>query len=420
VTVPSEREFSYRSTGVLVASVVGVSLAPSVLIFNTFALFMQPLQNEFVWNRTKISSLVTILALAVALGSPTKGYLFDRWGIRPLILPLTLILGVVTAALALAHGDSMLIYLLFCVIGLLTPGNVPFGKIVAEWFHRKRGVAYGILGFGYVISAPAAQQLARYLIDKVGWRNTFAFYGGLEILVALPLLFFLLRNPAKGSQAGASPAETTAAHALPGATLSEAWHSREYWLVIGNLVLGLFVYVGLTTHGIAILTEKGMSREAATTALSALAIGGMLAQPLLGYLMDRFDTPRVVVPFALAAPIGLALIQTSTDYARLVAGFAIIGLGAGGEVSTTQYLVSRYFGLRYFSVIYGSIQPFILILAVGLGSYVLGFYYDKSGSYLLDFRMMDVALVAATVLLLLLGPYRFPVSAVKRHAEAAE
>ena len=67
MTVPSEREFSYRATGVLVASVAGVSLAPSVLIFNTFTLFMQPMEAELAWSRTKISSLMTVLALAIAL-----------------------------------------------------------------------------------------------------------------------------------------------------------------------------------------------------------------------------------------------------------------------------------------------------------------------------------------------------------------
>ncbi|MDI9674927.1 MFS transporter, partial [Pseudomonas aeruginosa] len=54
---------------------------------------------------------------------------------------------------------------------------------------------------------------------------------------------------------------------------------------------------------------------------------------------------------------------------------------AGGETGTTQYFVSRYFGLRHFSVIYGSIQPFTFAIAISLGAWLLGYFYDRAGSY---------------------------------------
>jgi len=415
-------EFSPRAIGVLVGSIVGLSLGPSGLLFATFTLFMQPMGDEFGWNRGGISFLITILGISIAIGSPTKGYLFDRWGVRNVVVPLTFALGFAIAALALTSGDNMAIYALFALIGLLTPGNVPFGKIIAEWFHRQRGMAYGLLGFGYVISAPLALQAARLLIDWIGWRFTFVVFGGLQLFVALPLLFVLLRSPpatAESPIVAIEPSQNATPKSAPGASLGEAWMSRSYWLVVGNLVLGIFVYMGLMTHGVAILTEKGLSREAATAVLSALSIGGMFSQPLLGYLMDRFDTSRIALPFSLAAPIGLFIVQASSDIWALVAGFAIVGLGAGGEVGTTQYFVSRYFGLRNFSVIYGSIQPFTLALAIGLGPYLLGIYYDRTGSYQLDLRIMDVALITASFLLLLLGPYAFPVS-TRSISQAAE
>lgn len=406
-----EREFSPATIGVLVASVIALSLGPSGLLFSTFTLFMEPISNEFGWSRAGVSFLMTVLGVSIAIGSPTKGYLFDRFGVRNVVTPLTFALGFAIAGLAVTRGDNIAIYALFALIGLLTPGNVPFGKIIAEWFHRKRGMAYGLLGLGYVLSAPAALQAGRLLIDSSGWRSTFLVFGALQLLVALPIVFFLLKSPPSsliGTRLGSSG---EAPHAAPGATLSDALRSSSYWLIVVNLVLGVFVYIGVMTHGVAILTEKGLSREDAATALSALSIGGMLSQPLLGYLMDRFATARIALPFGLAAPFGLAIVQVSNELPVLAFGFAVLGLGAGGEVGTTQYFVSRYFGLRHFSVIYGSIQPFTLSIAIGLGPFLLGLIYDLTGSYRLNFWIMEGALVVAATLLLLLGPYRYEASA---------
>ena len=41
----------------------------------------------------------------------------------------------------------------------------------------------------------------------------------------------------------------------------------------------------------------------------------------------------------------------------------------------------RYFGLRSFGVIYGSIQPFTFALSISLGAYLLGWLYDRAEGY---------------------------------------
>ena len=85
----------------------------------------------------------------------------------------------------------------------------------------------------------------------------------------------------------------------------------------------------------------------------------------------------------------------------------VVGLGCGGESGTTQYFVTRYFGLRHFSVIYGSIQPFTMLIAVGAGSWLLGKLYDVYGSYEVDVLLMTIALALAAGSLLLFPAYRF-------------
>ena len=286
----------------------------------------------------------------------------DRWGARALVLPLTAALALCLASLALARSGWQL-YLLFALLGLLTPGNIPYARILGGWFERRRGAAYGILGLGFGVGGPLALYLGSACIDAFGWRATFLVYGLLEGLLALPLLYALFRErPGDLPQALRPPAD-----ALPGATPGQAWRSADFWLIVGNLILGVFAVTGVMVHGVPLLQERGLSREVATDVLAALWVGMIVSQPALGYLLDRYDTPRIALPFALLAALGLLLLLLGGPPALLWGAVFLIGLGAGGETGTTQYFVSRYFGLRHFSVIYGSIQPFTFAIAISLG-----------------------------------------------------
>ncbi|HEJ2768279.1 TPA: MFS transporter [Pseudomonas aeruginosa] len=375
---PGVGEFGVASCGVLLASVVGVIFGPTGLVISSFSLFIEPIAADLDWDRGQSALPVTLLGLAVALSSPLKGWLVDRWGARALVLPLTAALALCLASLALARSGWQL-YLLFALLGLLTPGNIPYARILGGWFERRRGAAYGILGLGFGVGGPLALYLGSACIDAFGWRATFLVYGLLEGLLALPLLYALFRErPGDLPQARRPPAG-----ALPGATPGQAWRSADFWLIVGNLILGVFAVTGVMVHGVPLLQEHGLSREVATDVLAAL---------------------------------GLLLLLLGGPPALLWGAVFLIGLGAGGETGTTQYFVSRYFGLRHFSVIYGSIQPFTFTfaIAISLGSWLLGYFYDRAGSYAGSTLVLLGAFGAAAGLLVMLGRYRYAIDGEAR------
>lgn len=318
---PAVGEFGVASCGVLLASVVGVIFGPTGLVISSFSLFIEPIAADLDWDRGQSALPVTLLGLAVALSSPLKGWLVDRWGARALVLPLTAALALCLASLALARSGWQL-YLLFALLGLLTPGNIPYARILGGWFERRRGAAYGILGLGFGVGGPLALYLGSACIDAFGWRATFLVYGLLEGLLALPLLYALFRErPGDLPQARRTPAD-----ALPGATPGQAWRSADFWLIVGNLILGVFAVTGVMVHGVPLLQERGLSREVATDVLAALWVGMIVSQPALGYLLDRYDTPRIALPFALLAALGLLLLLLGGPPALLWGAVFLIGL----------------------------------------------------------------------------------------------
>jgi MFS family permease len=80
---------------------------------------------------------------------------------------------------------------------------------------------------------------------------------------------------------------------------------------------------------------------------------------------------------------------------------ALTGVGAGLEAAITPYLLTRYFGLRAFSTLYGLTWTFYAA-AGATGPVILGRAFDSTGSYASLLVILAAALsVAATITLAL-------------------
>ena len=62
----------------------------------------------------------------------------------------------------------------------------------------------------------------------------------------------------------------------------EAWRTPTFWLLLINQVLTVFVVSDLLTHGVPTFMERELTRGLAATVLSALSIGMVVPQPLMG------------------------------------------------------------------------------------------------------------------------------------------
>jgi len=103
------------------------------------------------------------------------------------------------------------------------------------------------------------------------------------------------------------------------------------------------------------------------------------------------------------------LLVVASQPAMAAAGTVLVGVGLGAEVDLIAFLLSRYLGMRSFGEIYGYLFA-IFMLGSGLGPFVMGVSFDRRGSYNLILECFGFALVAASILILRLGPYVYPVS----------
>jgi MFS family permease len=88
-------------------------------------------------------------------------------------------------------------------------------------------------------------------------------------------------------------------------------------------------------------------------------------------------------------------------------GALFCGTALGAEIDLMGFFVSRYFGLKSYGKLFGTMFG-IFAGATGVGPFLSGLSFDLYHTYVPAFALYEVGLVIACVIFLPLGPYPFP------------
>lgn len=113
---------------------------------------------------------------------------------------------------------------------------------------------------------------------------------------------------------------------------------------------------------------------------------------------------RVAFAVSLITAGGIFLLARASTFTEGCIAAALIGVGAGGEAAITPYLLTRYFGLRAFSTLYGITWTFYAA-AGAVGPVILGRAFDSTGSYASLLVLLAAALSVTAAMNLLLPRY---------------
>lgn len=377
----------------------------SMLVF-TFGSFLKPLTATFGWSREAVSGAFGIGALSVAVCSPFLGRLLDRFPPRRIIVPCASIFGLGFASLSLLTPHLWHLYATFALLGVVGNGTSQMGysKAVASWFDRSRGKALAFVMAGSATGAALFPPVAQGLIDRYGWRAAYATLGATALLLSIPLSSWLVRE---------KPAVARAAEPAEGRTAREAIRTSTFWVLISTLFFGSISINGALTHLSPLLTDRGLAAATAALAASALGISSFVGRFVTGALLDRFFGARVGCTIMIASALGVLLLARAASVPSAVAAAILIGLGMGAEADITPYLLTRYFGLRWFAMLYGWSWTAYAI-AGATGPWLMGRAFDLTKSYSALLELLAAVMAATSLAFLALPRYRFGAQAQVR------
>ena len=188
------------------------------------------------------------------------------------------------------------------------------------------------------------------------------------------------------------------------ASFQEGLRSRAFWVIVAVLFLSSISQNGAMTHLSALLTDRGVSASGAAFAVSVMGAASLLGRIGTGWLLDRFFAPRVSFWLLGFSALGVFLLSGARSLVVGSLGAALIGVGMGGEADIIPYLLSKYFGLRSFSTLYGFTWT-AYALAAALGPVLMGRAFDAAGSYDVFLTQLSVVTLAAGGLMMLMPIY---------------
>lgn len=407
--------------------VLAAALITTVLgyaIRNTFSVFYPAIVEEFAWGRGNTALMFSITILVYGLAAPLVGSLVDRLEPR-LVLTLGACVmgaGIVLCSLATAQWQFYLFYGVMVAIGLSITGWTPLTTIVSNWFVKKRGLVFGILGAGFGMSLVSAS-IAQFLISSFGWQTSYVIIGIFCTAIIIPLCTILIRRSPqdKGLLPNGMPQTQAKLQSLRNSqlatglegnwsntswTLSRAVKTYQCWLLflISFLHQGFAEQVAIA-HQVYFFRDVGYGPMQAATIYSVFGVAFVVGN-LCSSFSDSLGREKVYIPSCLIGSVAVCLLflikDTSQPWMPFV--FAIcLGLGLGTAVPVFYAAVADLFHGKYF----GAIQGFMVMgfsLGGAISPWLAGFLHDKTGSYTMTFVLLLTSLIAAAVLMWLVAP----------------
>ncbi len=386
-------------------ALITLLLAPAFVFANMYTTqaILPVFSTDFHISAPTAGLTVSLLVLAVAIGSLFYGPLSDRVGRKTVMVAASALVIVPTIFCGLAPNFTVLV-ILRIVQGLLMPGltSVAIPYVNEEFAGKGRGLAMGIYTFGLTLGGLFARVGSSALTGLYGWRIALEVFA-LPTLIAVIVMWRFLPDT-RSKHVIATRTDRTAItnrKALVLQTLRDMLMHLRNRRLVGAFIVGFtlfFGYIGVFTFLPYYLT--GSPFHLPTIALGLvylLWLTGVFA-PLAGSIAARIGSRRAIAYSMGMAAIGM-LISLIPSLPIVIVGLGLLALGMfATQPAVNLYLgntatsakgtaASMYLSLYYFGGSIGAVLPGYALLWNGW-----------TGVILLCVAMVIVALVADWVL----------------------
>ncbi|ATE64200.1 MFS transporter [Rhizorhabdus dicambivorans] len=396
------REWSVGWKIPLIAAIgMGMSASPNL----TLGALMTAIQDDTGWSRLQISSGAAIMSVIIVTLAPLMGHAVDRFGSRRIALPGLVMFCLALASLAIAGASKWTWWAgwTFLAVAALFIKSTVWTAAVISRFDQSRGLAIAVTLSGTGLASFCLPFILTLLQQSFGWRGAYIGLAAIFALLSLPAWFFFF-DASDQRRRDKAEAITIDRSKLPGLTPREIFRSRRFaQMALACLLVGIAIS-SLTVHFIPILRGKGASPLTAAGIASVIGLATIVGRLVTGWLLDRFNGPLIGL-IALALPaVGCALLLADAGLSFAFVVAVLIGFSAGAEFDVIAYLAARYFGVRHYGLVFGTVVG-LLSCGAGLGPMFGAQMFDHFGDYSNLLLIVGTTFALSGVLIGTLGAY---------------
>lgn len=374
--------------------------------------FFPALSEELGWSRSLIGTAQSMSLWAYSLLSIITGLMVDRIGSRK-----TIFLGgafCLVGWLLLSSMNSVWqLYVYYGVMMAVAVSNthlVPVQATSRKWFVKRAGLTGGIVGSAFALGTALFSPILTATSANFGWRAVSvvgAFVTGVPIML---LAYFVIRDTPESI--GQHPDGDPVPLSSEGHTSRRRWVVKDalgtpqFWMLFVVYSLLGVVYNGLLAHLVIWGVDLGISVAAAGLFVTLFNGPSVIARIAGGLAGDRYGKKRIILigtSVALAMTVfGWLMIDSP---AMLVAFAVLVGLGIGFSNTLFAPYLGDLFGRENVGSLFGVLTLGWGLIG-GLGPWLWGTIYDRTGSYSLALLVSAGCYAFAVVTLLLVRPIR--------------
>lgn len=361
-----------------------------------FFIILPEIQRDLDLSNTAVGTLSTARSIAGSTANLPAGFVADRFSRHwPAILGLAMIaVGVFQFAMGSVASFGLIIVTSTIVGAAISFWHPPAIAALSQRFAHRRGLAIALHGTGGSVGEMLGPVIAGVLLSYFAWRAVLQI--SIVPAVTTGIVVWVLLRKMQGQTSGNL---TMTAYFT---SLRTLFRSRPLLTVL--LVTGGFSMVQgavATFLPLYLRNDLGYERIETGLLLSAAQVGGIVSQPVMGFLSDRFGRRQVLMPALLCLGAGVAAVGSVPPGWPLVV--TIVFMGA------FQFPLMALFLASAMDIVGQDLQATTVSLVFGAGTIfgsfspaLAGFLADRYGVGAVFPYAATVAIIAAA--LLLLGP----------------
>ena len=370
------------------------------LVMSCAGIFYGPVSTELGVSVGDFGLYMTFVYALSFLTLSVAGKLLDKYSARWLLTASAAVVGLLYLGMS-QFNAVWHFYVAGAVIGIAFSFllYLSYPVLINRWFNSRVGLFIGVCSAASGIGGVLFNPFGGYLIQAHGWRTSYLVFGGIILLLVVPVLGLLLRD--HPSDMGLKPfgekADESAAIKI-GTDYAVAIRTPVFYA----LTVFALLMISVSTLNLFLpsyITGVGYSVEQSALVASAIMLGVTIGKVALGYVNDRSALAGVLASTGLGILGLVLLLMGHAGMALMVVGGFLFGWAYAGVTVETALLVRTVFGAKDYSQIFSNVS-----IALALGGAVMagGWGYLSD---VLDFKLILRAGIVLLALSMIIGTY---------------
>jgi len=362
----------------------------------SWSLFAYSLNDELNWTLPEIGLIFSIFAYTATFIQPFSGIIADSYGPRKVAVLASFLVGL--GFFLSSYASSVWQLGLLYGMGGLGVG-ILYGVSTAsaiKWFPDRRGLAVGLIVFGFGAGTAIFNWIIQGLLESVGLRNTFTYVGVCMLGILVPLSFFY-KYPATSRHT-----LTAKDHEEKIDTINykphEMFKTYQWFLIYFCFTFTVSIVLMFGAQMKMLAKEFNIPANHFSVLLIIFPLGNGLSRLVSGAISDKIGREKtMVIFFALLGLSIICLVSLGNIPAMFVVFVFLSALLGGSPFALYPATIGDYYGARYSTTNYGityTAKAWAGLISGWLSAYLV----TQFGSYKLPLVIVAVCSLIAALL----------------------